>query len=330
MMRLSTMLKVDSTIDEEGHSPLAACILGPWEHESSVRFFRSSANFVYTFRKDGARYFLRFAASTERTAAEISAEIALLNFLASQGMHVATPIMSNNGRYVETVETELGIFHAVVFAELPGREIEFAELNVAQFEAWGAALGKLHATTSGYHNPDLSARETWRNNLTQLQMYLPEGEADIQAEFARITSFLTELPMDEANYGFIHGDFELDNLMWQDENIAILDFDECSASWYVADIAFALRDLFQTGVDLNHPSFRAFVRGYSQHHRLDDELIAHLPMWMRLVNLTMYAKLVRAMDLTQDQDRPEWCSSLLLGIENWKQNYKASLLSLDL
>jgi len=38
--------------------------------------------------------------------------------------------------------------------------------------------------------------------------------------------------------------------------------------WYVADVAFALRDLFETGVDLSHPSFHAFIRGYSQHYPL--------------------------------------------------------------
>jgi hypothetical protein len=48
---------------------------------------------------------------------------------------------------------------------------------------------------------------------------------------------------------------------------------------------------------------------------------------MRLVNLIMYAKLVRAMDLAKDQDYPEWCTSLLLKLENVIHNYKASLIS---
>jgi Ser/Thr protein kinase RdoA (MazF antagonist) len=107
----------------------------------------------------------------------------------------------------------------------------------------------------------------------------------------------------------------------------MLDFDDCSYSWYVADIAFALRDLFKAGVDLSNPSFRAFIRGYSEHYSLDEELISHLPTFMRLVNLIGYAKLVWAMDLAHDQDYPEWCTSLLLKLENRIQNYKASLLS---
>jgi len=83
----------------------------------------------------------------------------------------------------------------------------------------------------------------------------------------------------------------------------------------------------ETGVDLSNPSFGAFIRGYSQHYSLDEELISHLPTFMRLANLITYAKLVRAMDLANDQDYPEAYTSLLLKLENWVHNYKASLLS---
>ena len=329
MMKLSIMLKVDSTIDEEGQSQIADHILEQWEYDQgSARFFRSSTNFVYTFCKDGEQCFLRFAASADRTRAAIEAEMALLSFLGSQGMRVSTPVASKNGRCVETVVTDLGIFHAVVFAQLQGREFEIEELSIAQFEAWGAALGKLHALMHRYQAPGVSARGTWRDHLALVRTCLPEDETRVQAEFEYLTSFLTALPETATNYGLIHGDFELDNLRWQDDDVAMFDFDDCSSYWYVADIAFALRDLFETGVDLNHPSLRAFIRGYREYYFLDEELITHLPTWMRLVNLIMYTKLARTMDLTPDQDYPEWCTDLLLRLENWMQDYKASLLSL--
>jgi Ser/Thr protein kinase RdoA (MazF antagonist) len=337
MMKLSTMLKVDSTVDTQSRSRIAEQILERWEHDQgSAQFFRSSANFVYIFRKGGEAYFLRFAESAQRTKAELEAEMALLNFLASQAATVATPVASKNGRCVETVETDLGTFHAVVFAQLQGREVEIEELGPAQFEIWGAALGKLHAQTHQYQDPRVSARGSWRDHLTLVRNSVPKDEPGVQAECDYLTSFLAALPVTETNYGLIHGDFELDNLRWQDETIAMFDFDECASYWYIADVAFALRDLFNTDigildiprVDPSHPSFRAFVRGYREEHSLDEELISYLPTFMRLVNLIMYAKLVRAMDLAQDQDNPEWCNSLLSRLENWKQNYKASLLSM--
>jgi Ser/Thr protein kinase RdoA (MazF antagonist) len=328
MMKLSTILKVDSAVDAQGQSHIAERILAHWEHDpGSAQFFRSSTNFVYTFRKGGKRYFLRFADNAERTEAEISAEMELLCWIASKGMAVTTPIASWHGRYVETVETDLGTFYAVVFAALQGAQVDLEELSTDQFEVWGAALGKLHALMHLYQDPSLSARRTWRDHLDLLRSYLREDESGVQAEFDHITSLLSALPTKETNYGLIHGDFELDNLFWQDDIIAVLDFDDCSFCWYVADIAFALRDLFETGVDLSNPSFRAFIRGYSKHYALDEELISHLPMFLRLAKLITYAKLVRAMDLANDQDYPEAYMSLRLKLENWIDNYKASLLS---
>jgi hypothetical protein len=72
MMKLSTMLKVDSTVDTQWQSRIAERMLEHWEHDpGSAQFFRSSTNFVYVFRKGGERCFLRFAESAERTGAAI-------------------------------------------------------------------------------------------------------------------------------------------------------------------------------------------------------------------------------------------------------------------
>jgi Ser/Thr protein kinase RdoA (MazF antagonist) len=142
MMKLSTMLKVDSTADTQWQSRIAEQMLEHWEHDQgSAQFFRSSTNFVYVFRKGGERSFLRFAESAERTGAAIEAEMALLCWVASKAMTVTTPIASKNGRCVEEVETDLGTFHAVVFAELQGSQGALEELSTAQFEVWGPHSG---------------------------------------------------------------------------------------------------------------------------------------------------------------------------------------------
>jgi Ser/Thr protein kinase RdoA (MazF antagonist) len=67
MMKLSTMRKVVDTVDHEWRSPLAERILTQWGYdEGSVYYFRSSANFIFVFRKNGQRYFLRFNDACER------------------------------------------------------------------------------------------------------------------------------------------------------------------------------------------------------------------------------------------------------------------------
>src|SRR5215213_6565776 len=116
MMPLSVMWSVDRLTDVTGANPLADRIVDRWPHDpGSARFFRSSANVLYVFRHDGMRRFLRFAPGSERRRNAIDAEIALVRWLAKEGLAVVHPVRSRNERFVETLASDWGTFHAVVF-----------------------------------------------------------------------------------------------------------------------------------------------------------------------------------------------------------------------
>ena len=132
MMPLSVMWSVDRLTDAKGSNRVAEQIVDRWPHDpGSVRFFRSSANFLYLFRHDGKRRFLRFAHSSERRRDAIDAEIALVRWLAGEGLAVVRRVRSRNERFVETVTSGWGMFHAVVFDALEGSQFEIDELDDA-------------------------------------------------------------------------------------------------------------------------------------------------------------------------------------------------------
>ena len=326
MMKLSTMLAVDRAVDRHGKSLIAEQVLKPWEHDrGSVTFFRASANFIYLFRKAGKRFFLRFAADSERTREAIEAEIDILKWVAARGMAITPPIESSNGKFVETVATDLGLFHSVVFGEAEGSQLEIEDLDDDHFWRWGATLGLLHSALKEYTGPGLSLRSTWRDHLELIRTYLPRKQSPVWSEFEQIASWLETLPVSPDSYGLIHCDFELDNLYWQETTIAIGDFDECSYAWYGMDLAFALRDLFRYHVDLNSKSFLAFVRGYGTEHGLDAELVSQLPLFLRMAKLLTYARIVRSMDLPPQTEDPAWLQALHVKLERWLDDYRASL-----
>ncbi len=168
MMRLSTMWSVDRTIDASESSPVAAHILANWPHDpGSLRFFRSSANFLYIFSHEGRRHFLRFTHGSERSRNVVETEVALLHWLAGAGIAVALPVPSRRSNDVETITTAWGTFHAVVFPAVEGTQFDLDELHPPQFRAWGAVLGRLHATLTSCPAEISSARPTWRERLEQ-------------------------------------------------------------------------------------------------------------------------------------------------------------------
>lgn len=326
MMRLSAMWRLVSTVEEDGSCPAAEEILRPWGYDpGSVRFFRASANFVCHFKREGRPYFLRFNTPAERSGEMVEAEVRFVTWLAAQGMPVAAPVASQSGRLVERVETDLGPFHAVVFTGLEGGHHEMAECGPAEFRAWGAALGRLHAAAKGYQDPSRAHRPTWRDHLALARSYIPPGHRALEREWERLTAWGESLPTGADDFGLIHFDFESDNLCWQGDTISILDFDDCAHHWYVADIAYALRDLFDDGVDLENPLFREFVAGYQEIHPLNPDLLGEIPMFLRLHELYRFGRLSRALDLPAGQEVPVWLQRLDAKLGGYLKRYQEAL-----
>jgi Ser/Thr protein kinase RdoA (MazF antagonist) len=68
----------------------------------------------------------------------------------------------------------------------------------------------------------------------------------------------------------------------------VIDFDDCAHNWHVADIACALRDLFDdraSRVDLGNLLLAAFVSGCRSARPLDGTELARLPLFMLMSNL---------------------------------------------
>lgn len=311
MMKLSTMWKVLKTVDEQWSCPLAEEILQRWRYDAgTVRFFRASANFVCVFRMDGRRHFLRFNTAEERAPGAVDAEVRLVDWLRRNGVRVAAPVPSENGHLVETVETGLGVVHAVVFAGLDGDHREIADCGPAEFRDWGRALGRLHSATKEYTDPSLEARPDWRDHLNFARAFIGEEEYALLQEWQRLFDWAGGLPKGADDFGLIHFDFESDNLCWQDQQASILDFDDCARYWYMADIAYALRDLLAEGVDPDHPKFQAFVDGYAECHPVNQELLGQIPMFLRLHEMYLFGRLSRALDLKLNDEIPQWLQRL--------------------
>lgn len=303
------MAKIDSTVGDDGSSPVAEQILERWACDrGSVRFFRSSANFIYRFQDQGAFRFLRFADASERSREAIEAEMAVLESVARAGIDIATPVESKYGNAIETVVTAWGRFHAVVFTALEGEQHELDELTDSGFRQWGETLGRLHAATSALTN--IPARPSWSDHVAFIQEQLPADSPGLYAEYTELVAALSAVPATQETYGLIHGDFELDNLVWNRAHMGILDFDDCARLWYAADIAFALRDLFEEGADTSDPRFRAFVEGYRTSFPLSEEHIGYVPLFLRFAHLFSYARVARSVDLIAGAEYPEWLHRL--------------------
>jgi Ser/Thr protein kinase RdoA (MazF antagonist) len=326
MMKLSTMKNFFKTVDEKWSSPVAEEILFSWDHNpGTCRIIRASSNFVCSFHNEGQKRILRFVAAEEREATVIQAEMDFLNHLYSRGLRVNRPVLSQTKRLIETVNTSAGVFHAVVLESLGGKQYETDEFTPAMITAWGRALGELHTASQGYPT---TGRATWKDFLEQLDQELPASDGAARRVMDMLNNRLGTLPVREDNFGLIHYDFEADNLIWENDIPGIIDFDDCAAFWFVADIAYALRDLFDdraSQVDLSHPVFQDFIQGYRSVRQIEDEELTQISLLFLMLNLRMYAELEDIVAEGVEPDEPKWAAELRQKLASMRDKYRQEL-----
>jgi Ser/Thr protein kinase RdoA (MazF antagonist) len=80
------------------------------------------------------------------------------------------------------------------------------------------------------------------------------------------------------NFSLIHADLHPDNIIYNDGDMALIDFDDSAYGWHLYDLASALvEDRFAPDYEAMRA---ALLRGYSEHRRLATRDIELLPVFM--------------------------------------------------
>jgi Ser/Thr protein kinase RdoA (MazF antagonist) len=299
---------------------------GPGE-VSSLRYVRSSANHLFRFLQDGQPRYLRLAHAAERHPSAIAAELDFVHHVAHTGLTVARPMASAHGRLIEDVSGQGQQYWAVVFAGLHGREFECDELDEGGYRAWGRALALVHRASQTF--PPHPARPDWRDELRAALRTLPAEETAVAQMLASGLRWLDALALQDQDYGLLHGDFELDNLLWDGEQVQALDFDEAVYAWYLVDFAAALQDVWLAGDTRGVTSKERitwFTQGYATLRPLPDGLWEAMPRLLTLVLALKVARLLRAYATTSDGGSPAWLAQMRTAHHQWLQAKRAVLI----
>jgi Ser/Thr protein kinase RdoA (MazF antagonist) len=258
----------------------------------SLRNLRNGANSVYEFQSPRQRLVVRVTDNRHRTRNQLDAELSFIGFVASRGVPVACPVLSDRGAMVETLEDEDGVLcHGVVFPLLPGRHFCFFSPDIDRplFRAWGTAMGS--CTASREFVPAASPqRPSWaQQDSTCCDLAsLPATETAARREYARVMEWLASRSMTPSSWGLIHGDFERTNFVIDSEGLGIYDFDDACYHWYLVDVAHALWAFRHAPPRDRERFLRWFVEGYSDHCTLEADVREQLSWFVRLRRLSLF------------------------------------------
>jgi Ser/Thr protein kinase RdoA (MazF antagonist) len=298
---------------------------GPGEL-NSLTYVRSSSNHLFRFLRDGHLCYLRLSHSAERHQAALEAELDFVHHVARTGLAVARPVASAHGLLIEDVSTRGQSYWAVVFEGLQGRQLEFDELDEAGYRACGHALALVHRASQTF--PSHQARPEWHAELRAAMDALPAEETIVAHILASGLRWLDTLSLPVQDYGLLHGDFELDNLIWNGEQVQALDFDDAAYAWYVVDFAAALQDVWlasDPSSELSQERLTWFTQGYAAVRPLPDGLPETFSRAFALVLAFKVARVLRAYATTSDGTNPPWLAQMRAAHQQWLRAKRATL-----
>ena len=312
MMNVQTMRHIVDQIQTGAMPRIAQAAVARW-NGNDLAYIRSSANHIFHFIQDGHPRYLRLAHTTERRQRELQGELDFVLHVAAAGLAVARPLASSNGLLIEELVEEGQSYYAIVFDALGGQQFEWDELDEPMYRAWGSTLARLHQTSMTF--PSCPARPVLQYQIQSLLKTLPSEEHIVTNVLESGLAWLDTL--DIKDYGLLHGDFELDNLIWDGKQFQALDFDAAVYSWYAVDIAAALEDVWLGGGADRDKRLGWFFNGYSQVRPLANNISAMLPHLFNLILAVKVARLLQAYSTTDSANDPEWLMQMRTRHQNW-------------
>lgn len=333
MMDVQLMRQIVDDV-EQGALPRVAQVAarrwyGPKDTDA-LAYVRSSANHIFRFQHAGLPCFLRLAHAGERHPSSIAAELAFIQHIAQTvtpgGLTVARPIASTHGRLVEEVSSGGRRYYAVVFEGLRGSQHEPDDLDETGYRAWGHALAQVHLASQTF--PLHPARPTWHDELRAMLRTLPPEETAVAHVLTAGLRWLETLALADRDYGLIHGDFELDNIVWDNEQPQALDFDDATYAWYAGDFAAALQDVWlasDVAATQRQRRIAQFTEGYAALRPLPDGLHEAMPRLLTLLLAFKVARVLRAYATTTDSTCPPWLAAMRARHQLWLDAKRAAL-----
>jgi len=214
---------------------------------------------------DGLLFALRINTNSPRTPENLRAEIAFVRFLAEDGrVKVPHPIENREGNFYTSILHEASgrMFHCVLYSWILGEELE-DEPTDEQLSALGAAMATMHVAAKGFNLPEGSSLPIFDDPLWWTEDFLLSEKSVLDVEAKDLISrALSAIKSGVATFYangtpmLIHADLHRGNVLWYEDSLSVIDFDDCGFGFPLQDLATALYYLDTPEQDA------AFRRGY--------------------------------------------------------------------
>lgn len=308
------MLKLKYLFD---NSELALMLLKNWNYDDEsvelFKYYRISSNAIYPFKNQSKIHFLRFIPASEKDNKCISQELEFINILSNNEFNVPNVIKSKFGNLIETKETPWGSYHAVVFESVGNETLESIEMTEEIAYNYGKSLARLHEISKEKVQSVLE-----RNSIFDI-FNMIEGKLvkDISNN-TRLLDHLNvlrkkfdKLDITYHSYGLIHYDYELDNIIYDNETqkLSAIDFDDCMYGFYGQDVERAINSIESELEEFQNIAKACFINGYLDAGGNLEMYSNNRALYKSFADLYSYFRVSSSLEEKWDNE-PEWMEVL--------------------
>jgi Ser/Thr protein kinase RdoA (MazF antagonist) len=263
---------------------LANASLKLWDvpKNASARLINLSENATYLVEADGGyKSILRVHREGYHTYRAIECELEWMEALGRDGGVVTPPIINGiNGTQIQRFKTDrLSDRYLVMFVFLDGEEPNENQDLVEPFHQLGAIAAKTHLHSIGWQRKQPFERLIWDDEMvfgSQANWGNWRDAAGVTAEIQttlnrcekRVRDRLATYGKSPDRFGLIHADMRLANLLIDDAQTRLIDFDDCGLGWFMYDFAAGI-SFMEDHVQV--PALKAsWVAGYETVRPLED------------------------------------------------------------
>ena len=262
-------------------------------NQYQLTFLQHLVNTTFRLDSNQGRYLVRIHRARTRTV--VASELAWLEALAHETtVPVQIPQRSLDGKMI-VVGEQAGVpepYPVTVLSWLKGQILTQDQRSPHHFYRLGQLVAKLHhhvqhwAPAFKLDRPCYDSTSVLRTDNvfgeeTVTYKQLPE---DVQEHLQRLHEQLQEveqrLGKSPDQFGLIHSDLSFGNVLFTDDAVLPIDFDDCGFGYYLYDLAVILAGPWEK------PGFRqrreALLEGYREMCELSDEHLSLIPIFMAM------------------------------------------------
>ena len=197
----------------------------------------------------GEDFALRVNINSMRNLANLEAEVAWIRFLSSQAdLKVPHVIENRDGDFHVSVKQEGTdrMLHCLVYSWIEGEDLD-DDPTEDQVRAMGVAMARMHLVAPRFELPHGASLPTFDDPLWWTEDFLLSEKSVLDASAKDLISralvsikegvakfYLNATPM------IIHADMHGGNVLWKQDHLSVIDFDDCGFGLPIQDLATAL------------------------------------------------------------------------------------------